>query len=115
VLNPLSLGQFCGTAQVIDPPEPDAPADLDIRRAWLDADNANLYATIQVANGSSPPRQHLHVGNTIQTKSNSGSLTNADNFRTNVNLDGRINVGDTNFVKAHAGTAEAVRARRGQY
>jgi len=43
--------------------------------------------------------------NTSQTKSRSGQLTSEDNFRSDVNLDGRINVGDTNFVKAHAGSA----------
>ena len=34
-------------------------------------------------------------------------LSEARDTVTDVNLDGRINVGDANFVKAHAGSPEA--------
>lgn len=42
---------------------------------------------------------------TVARSANSGNLTGEDNFRTDVNLDGRINVTDTAFVKARSGTS----------
>lgn len=47
VPSPKPLGERCGTPQVSD--VPDAPPNLDVRTAWLDADAANLYATIEVS------------------------------------------------------------------
>jgi hypothetical protein len=40
-----------------------------------------------------------------RTKSASGRVVNRTNFTIDVNLDGQINVGDTNFVKSFLGTS----------
>ena len=45
----------------------------------------------------------VNIVDTNQTKFRSGHLADATNFRSDVNCDGRINVADANFVKAHAG------------
>ena len=42
---------------------------------------------------------------TIQTKGDSGSTTNANNVRSDLNRDGRVNVGDTNYAKDRAGNS----------
>jgi hypothetical protein len=54
---PQPIGQLCGNAQVRDVATPDAPLAQDIQAAWFDADDANLYATIQVTDvpAAAPP------------------------------------------------------------
>ena len=44
---PKPIGTRCGEPEVVDPAG-DAPAGLDVRRAWLENDAANLYATIEL-------------------------------------------------------------------
>lgn len=45
---PPPIGTPCGAPQAADLPVPDAPPGLDVVDAWLDADDANLYATIRL-------------------------------------------------------------------
>ncbi|MFN2582228.1 MAG: hypothetical protein ABR498_05745 [Candidatus Dormibacteria bacterium] len=60
--SPPPLGQLCGAPQMTESDAnasaPDAPADLDIERAWFGADAANVYATLQVHNvpTAAPPQ-----------------------------------------------------------
>ncbi len=43
-----ALGEVCGAVQVEDDANPDATPAQDIVRAWFDADDVNLYATLQL-------------------------------------------------------------------
>ena len=47
----------------------------------------------------------VNSGDSVQTRSRAGQLTDATNFRSDVNEDAVINSGDSNIVKASAGTA----------
>ena len=47
----------------------------------------------------------VNSGDTIQTRGRAGQLTNATNFRSDVNETGDINAGDTTLVRSRAGNA----------
>jgi hypothetical protein len=46
---PKPIGEECGPPQVDDGVAPDAAPALDVKSAWFDVDDANVYANIQVA------------------------------------------------------------------
>jgi hypothetical protein len=61
VPNPAPIGQQCIAPQIIDTPTPDAPPDQDIKSAWFDADDANLYATIALTDvPAAAPSGHIY-------------------------------------------------------
>ncbi len=47
----------------------------------------------------------VNSGDILQTRNRSGQATDATNFRSDVNLDGFVNSGDTLFVRTRAGTS----------
>jgi hypothetical protein len=66
---------------------------------------SDVQATMGVLVGDTNADGFVNVGDTIQTKSQSGNLVTSSNFRTDANADGLINVGDTILVKSKSGTA----------
>ena len=65
---------------------------------------SDISVSMSVLVGDTGGNGVVNASDVAQTGAQSGSSTTAANFRTDVNLDGRINVGDTNFVKSHSGT-----------
>jgi hypothetical protein len=65
--------------------------DVGIRMAVLVGDTTNS--------------RKVTVSDVSQTKSQSGQVVTADNFRTDVTADGRINTSDISLVKSKSGTA----------
>jgi hypothetical protein len=47
---PKQIGEQCGAPQVDEGATPDAAPALDVKSAWFDVDDVNLYANIQIAN-----------------------------------------------------------------
>ncbi len=47
---PKPIDEQCTAPQIDDGPISDAPPALDVKSAWFDVDDANLYASIKVAN-----------------------------------------------------------------
>ena len=65
---------------------------------------SDVQATMGVLVGDTNDDGLVNVGDTIQTKSQSGNVATNSNYREDVNTDGLINVGDTILVKSQSGT-----------
>jgi len=55
--------------------------------------------------GDSNGDRSVNSGDTVQTRARAGQLTDATNFRSDVNESGDINAGDTTLVRSRAGNA----------
>ena len=53
---------------------------------------------------ATPPPTFVNSGDAIQTRNRSGQLTDANNFRSDVNTDGTVNSGDSFIVRSKSGT-----------
>ncbi len=51
----------------------------------------------------------VNVGDTFQTRNFGGQVTDSTNFRSDVNLDGSINSGDTTVVRGQFGPFHSIR------
>jgi len=69
------------------------------------AGSGDVAIPVGVLAGDTNAQARNNVGDTSQTQANSAQVTNLSNYGTDVNLDGRINVRDTNFVKSYSGAA----------
>ena len=67
--------------------------------------SSNLAIPIGILAGDTNVDQRVNSKDVNRTKTASGRIVNSTNFRTDVNLDGRIDVADTNFVKSFLGTS----------
>jgi uncharacterized protein (TIGR02597 family) len=67
--------------------------------------SSNLAIPIGILAGDTNVDQRVNSKDANRTKAASGRIVNSTNFRTDVNLDGRIDVADTNFVKSFLGTS----------
>jgi hypothetical protein len=54
--------------------------------------------------GDTTNNRKVNGSDITQTKSQSGQVVTADNFRTDVTADGRINTSDISLVKSKSGT-----------
>jgi hypothetical protein len=63
----------------------------------------NVGVTLGVLTGDVNGDTVVNTGDTVQTRSRSGQVTDSTNFRNDVNLDGTINSGDTTVVRNNAG------------
>ena len=67
--------------------------------------SSNLAIPIGILAGDTNVDQRVNSKDANRTKAASGRIVNSTNFRIDVNLDGRIDVDDTNFVKSFLGTS----------
>ena len=67
--------------------------------------SSDLAIPIAILGGDTNADQLVNARDVNRTKTASGRLVNRTNFTIDVNLDGQINVDDTNFVKSFLGTS----------
>lgn len=65
----------------------------------------NVSGTMGVLTGDTTADGFVNSGDIAQTKSQSGQLVGASNFREDVTVDGNLNSGDIGLVKSKSGTA----------
>jgi hypothetical protein len=71
------------------------------------ATTGNVGVTLGVLTGDVNGDGVVNTGDTVQTRSRSGQVTDGTNFRNDVNLDGTINSGDSTVVRNNAGAGIA--------
>ena len=67
--------------------------------------SSNLAIPIEILAADTNADQRVNAKDVNRTKAAYGRLVNRSNFTIDVNLDGQINVDDTNFVKSFLGTS----------
>ncbi len=67
--------------------------------------SASISSSMGVLVGDTTGDGFVNSGDIAQTKSQSGTVVTASNFREDVTVDGSINSGDINLVKSKSGTA----------
>lgn len=67
--------------------------------------SSNISRQMGVLIGDTTADTFVNSGDIAQTKSQSGTVVGASNFRVDVTVDGNLNSGDIGLVKSKSGTA----------
>ena len=65
---------------------------------------ANATVAMGLLRGDTNNDRFVNAGDTLQTRSRSGQVTDTTNFRSDVNTDGLVNSGATLIVRTASGT-----------
>ena len=65
----------------------------------------DVHISMSILLGDTTGDKFVNSGDSLQTRNRSGQVTDATNFRSDVNVDGTVNSGDSFIVRSKSGTA----------
>ena len=65
----------------------------------------NVSVKMGVLLGDTNGDRFVNAADTLQTRNRAGQTADGTNFRSDVNIDGGINAGDTSIVRSNSGTS----------